>query len=82
MRKTTPGIDRIQMQSLRSLKYMLEGKMSKHIHLCVKCSNAQGDVFEKCSEWWQMAKQLHKVRRKLRAQERPEPYSQQTLPGM
>lgn len=82
MRKTTPGIDRIQMQTLRAQVAWLDGSITKHVHLCHQCSNSDGDVYAMCSKWWSLAKQLHKLRRQLRRHAQTGNPDQMTLPGM
>lgn len=81
MRQTNPGIDRIEMISLRKLKNYLDGELARHIHLCHKCSTAGGSYYEKCEDWWLMAKQLHKLKRQLRVAEQVIPPGQDPLPG-
>lgn len=82
MRKTTPGIDRIETTSLRRLKSHTGAELTNHVHLCYQCSNAHGDIFRMCNEWWFMAKQLHKLKRLLRSAEQTANPNQDTLPGM
>lgn len=82
MRKTTPGIDRIEMTSLRRLKSHVESELTKHVHLCHDCSNAHGDIYRMCAEWWFMAKRLWKLKRQLRWKELEVDTRQMTLPGM
>lgn len=82
MRKTTPGIDRIEMTSLRRLKSHTEDELTKHVHLCHECSNAHGDMFRMCNEWWFIAEQLYKLKRLLRWRELEIDARQEPLPGM
>lgn len=82
MRKTTPGIDRVQMTELRASKAWLDGRIAAHVKQCVQCSKANGDIYARCNTWWRLKRLYHKASRKLRAQERPPEQEQMTLPGM
>lgn len=82
MRKTTPGIDRITIASLRRLASYTDNEMTRHTVHCIQCSDAGKDVMAWCGKWWQLARTLHRTRRKLKRLDTLINAAQETLPGL
>lgn len=82
MTKTRKGLDRIQRQELQRDATALSEGIDLHVHQCATCTRAGNDVYAKCTDWWLMAKALHRTRRKLRAYDTDETAHLDMLPGM
>ena len=64
--RTKPGIERITKQELQACKRGLEYCTIRHLNCCYQCQKAGDDIHAKCDLWWDMAKSLHRINRKLR----------------
>jgi hypothetical protein len=82
MRKTRPGVDRTMMVALRAQVGNAKHALADHVRQCYQCGKASQDVYDHCAEWWSIAVELHRMRRKLRRYEQPIEANQATLPGM
>ena len=81
-RKTSAGIDRTKAQELRAIVGGIKLQMDLHVAHCYQCSNAGSDVYAHCREWWRIAVELHRARKRLARYEMPTEPEQEPLPGM
>jgi hypothetical protein len=72
MPATRPGVHRQHKQALQSAKGRLDKALKMHVKSCPVCSRAGSDPYDHCQAWWQMAIELHRVRRTLRRYSQPE----------
>ena len=82
MARTRRGVDRQGKQSLFAQTGNLRKAMDTHMRDCHQCHNARGDIYDHCTAWWQLAVDLHKLKRRLRVYDTPETAGHAMLPGM
>ena len=82
MSKTLPGAERLQRQDLRATIAATDAELHVHNQHCSRCHQAGSDVYAKCEVWWNLARKLHRARRRLDAFEHSPNPNQQALPGM
>lgn len=82
MRETRKGQDRVTMQELRTRVGGIKQEMDIHVSHCYTCHGAGSDVYSHCKEWWRIAVDLHRARKRLAHMELPYEPTQEPLPGM
>lgn len=82
MAKTRPGVERITKLELTAARGGLNTMINGHMKVCHQCKVAGNDVYLQCSEWWNLAKSLHKVNRALSGYTDEQSGNQLALPGM
>jgi len=82
MGKTSRGVERIGRQSIRAQVGSIAADLHRHGQNCQQCHRAGSDVYDHCATWWTMARELHRLRRRLRRYDTPETEGMDTLPGM
>lgn len=80
--KTRPGLDRITIKELTSLKTWLESKQAAHVKLCYRCRKAGKNHRAKCDTWWRLARKLFTAKRTLENMKLAVNPNQPMLPGM
>lgn len=65
MRKTMPGVDRIQMQTLRASVAEYGKQLKLHLRNCGQCELAEKEPYVHCREWWRIKTKLYDAERRL-----------------
>lgn len=66
MTATRPGLHREHKQVLQTRKGNAEKAIKVHRQQCPVCSKAGSDPYDHCKAWWELALELHRLRRSLK----------------